>query len=406
MTPDAPRRPRLLVLTSSFPRWPQDTDPRFVADLCTELAMRFEVHVLAPHCRGAATAERIGSVQVTRYRYCFERAEVLAYGGGMLPNLRRQPWRLLLVPLFLAGQVLATARLLRTLRPDVVHAHWLIPQGLCALVARALAGSRAPLVCTAHGADVLGLRGSIAMTLLRQVARRCDAAAGVSEPLRERLVALGAARSRTHVLPMGVPERDVSGAREPELVAFAGRLVEKKGARVLLEAFARLARQRPRARLVIAGDGPEAAALRLHAGALGVADRVAFAGAQGHEAVLELFERATVAAMPSVTARDGDSEGLGLVMLEAMSCGCPVVASSLAPVRTVIEHGVNGWLVPEGDAAALADALARLLEDAAQRQRLAQAARETVRRGYSWARSGERYAALFEELLAASSKRS
>ena len=100
-------KPRVLVVTSTLPRWSGDTEPAFVLDLCRALATRYEVVALAPHCRGAERLERQPGLEVRRFRYFLERGEVLAYEGGILPKLRRRPWLWLLVPWFFLGLVMA-----------------------------------------------------------------------------------------------------------------------------------------------------------------------------------------------------------------------------------------------------------------------------------------------------------
>ncbi|MHB8424930.1 MAG: glycosyltransferase [Gammaproteobacteria bacterium] len=123
-------RPRLLVLTSTYPRWPDDQEPGFVHELCKRLTDDFDVTVLSPHAPGATTVEIMDGVHVRRYRYAPAGWETLVNNGGIVTNLRRQPWKWLLVPGFLLKQAWATWRLIQCLRPDVMHAHWLLPQGL------------------------------------------------------------------------------------------------------------------------------------------------------------------------------------------------------------------------------------------------------------------------------------
>ncbi len=128
---------RILVLTSTFPRWSGDREPPFVFELCKRLAETNEVTVLAPHCRGAVAEERIGErLRVRRFRYAPELLESLAYEGGILEKLRLARWRHLLVPAFFLAEAWAALRAIRRERPDVIHAHWIVPQGVVALVAR------------------------------------------------------------------------------------------------------------------------------------------------------------------------------------------------------------------------------------------------------------------------------
>ena len=131
---------KLLVLTSTLPRWKNDTEPRFVEYLGYELARHFEVVVLAPRCAGAARDEILEhgaqSIRVHRFRYWLAPFESLAYEGGIMSRLRRNPLRVLLVPLFLIGQLHSIRRLHRIHQFDAIHAHWIIPQGLVATMLR------------------------------------------------------------------------------------------------------------------------------------------------------------------------------------------------------------------------------------------------------------------------------
>ncbi|MEE4144327.1 MAG: glycosyltransferase, partial [Halieaceae bacterium] len=145
---------KILVLTSTYPRWENDTDPKFVYNLCQYLGRDNDVHVVAPHARGTATEEVNNGVRVFRYRYCIERGETLAYDGGILPRLKQNKFRVLLVPFFLLSQWLMTIRLLRRHHYDVIHAHWIIPQALVALLARPFSKAPPAVVATSHGGDL------------------------------------------------------------------------------------------------------------------------------------------------------------------------------------------------------------------------------------------------------------
>ena len=154
MTKNLPEgRGRILVLSSTFPRWEGDTEPGFVFDLCRHLAAELEVTVLAPHAAGARLRETLAGVSVVRYRYGPSSWEKLAYGGGIMANLRRNPLLFLMLPPFFLGQLMALLALMRRLRPAALHAHWIVPQGM--VLAAALPGRTRPrAICTDHGSDV------------------------------------------------------------------------------------------------------------------------------------------------------------------------------------------------------------------------------------------------------------
>jgi hypothetical protein len=126
------RKPRLLVLASTYPRWPGDPEPAFVHELARRLVDAFEVTVLCPHAAGAATRETFDGVQVLRYRYAPAALESLVNDGGIVANLKRHRWKWLLLPTFVGALAWRAWRLVRRERPAVVHAHWLIPQGVVA----------------------------------------------------------------------------------------------------------------------------------------------------------------------------------------------------------------------------------------------------------------------------------
>jgi glycosyltransferase involved in cell wall biosynthesis len=177
-----------------------------------------------------------------------------------------------------------------------------------------------------------------------------------------------------------------------------GRLVEKKGVRHLLEAVSLLASDYPDLRVTIAGDGPLRRDLERRAAALGIADRVVFLGALPHAALPDLYRRATLAVFPFVVAADGDQEGFGLVVVEAMGCGCPVVAHDLPAVRDSVEPNVTGVLTPPADAAALAAAIARSLDDPSTRAQHAAVALAIARERFDWSSIAARYRRLFDGL--------
>jgi len=400
-------RPKLLVLASTFPRWEGDTEPRFVESLSFELARAFDVVVLAPHCRGAASEELFVNegreISVRRYRYCFPALETLAYDGGMLSRVRQNPFRLLLLPLFLIAQLFAIVRLQREFRFDVIHAHWIIPQGVVAAVLRAWFRSTPPVLVTSHGGDLYALRGRILERLKRWVLRRADAVTVVSDAMREYCEQQGIAPDRIIVQSMGVDLEskftpgDSASARDG--LIFVGRLVEKKGVAHLIEAMAILAERYPDLSLNIVGDGPLRESLETLAAKLGVQASVHFTGSVLNEEVPDYLRAAAISVMPSVVASSGDQEGLGLVAVEALGCGCAVVAFDLPAVRDTIKNGETGLMAEPGNAADLANKIATLLDDDKLRADLAETGRQYAIRKFNWKAVGLSYTNIISDLI-------
>jgi len=333
---------RVTVLTTSYPRGPDDVAGVFVRDAVEHLrAAGVEVDVVSP-----ASFRHFG----------------LAYGHGIIGNLKASPWKTMLVPAFLASYALAARRSART--SDLVHAHWL-PSALPALK------TRKPYVLQVWGTDVeLARRAPRAASRLL---RRARIVVCPSEALAAEARALGAVDPR--VVPSGVAIPDaVAEPDDPPHALFVGRLSEEKG----IEEFLVATEGVPR---VVVGDGP----LRGD-----VPDAVGFVSPRELGAY---YQRAAVVVCPS------RREGYGVVAREAMAYGRPVVATASGGLADAVEDGVTGVVVPARDPAALRAAIARLLGDAGLRRRLGEAAREAARSRFSWEAATEGTIAAYRDAL-------
>jgi glycosyltransferase involved in cell wall biosynthesis len=316
---------RVAVLTTSYPRHAGDAAGRFVADAVEHVRARgVDVTVIGPE----------------QFRHFG-----IAYGYGVVANLRRRPWLVPLVPALLASFVRAARRV----DADLLHAHWL-PAGW---VARR---TGKPYVVQVWGTDLELARR--APRLARGVLRDARLVIAASTDLAERARALGAREVR--VIPSGVDIPAEPGVEaEPPEVLYAGRLSAEKGVLELVEAARGLT-------LRVAGDGPLRARVP---GALGFVP---------HDELDRLYDRAAVVVCPS------RREGFGVTCLEAMAHGRPVVATGVGGLRDLVIDGETGVVVPARDPAALRAALERLLGDPQLRLRLGEAGRERARAHFSW----------------------
>lgn len=358
-------QPTLLILASTYPRWSDDHEPGFVHELAKRLTQRFNVIAVVPHAPGALAYEYMDGVEVIRYRYAPCRLETLVNDGGIVSNLSRHRWKALLLPTFVLVQAWRTWRVLRTRRVDVIHAHWLLPQGLIAMVLSKLSRRRPGVVVTSHGADLFALQGKLLNALKRLVVRKASAVTVVSEAMRAELARIGSI-VEVKVQPMGVDlkERfapDSSYTRSLDEILFVGRLVEKKGLRYLIDAMPQILERHPSAFLTVIGFGPEEASLREQAKSLHLQEKIRFAGAVPQTELPECYRRAAVFAAPFVKTSTGDQEGLGLVSLEATGCGCPVVISDLPVTRNILSENPGCIRVPPGDSLALSNAISDVL---------------------------------------------
>ena len=383
------RRPRLLVVTSTFPGRRDDGTPSFVADLAARQALAFDTLVLAPRVPQSASSTSDG-YRVERFAYFPRRWENVA-DGAILENVRAHGWTRAQVPFLILSEAAAIRRAVRKFDPDVIHLHWLVPQGVAGLF-----GARGrPWVVTTHGGDLYGLRGPWWRALKRAVLKRASAATAVNADMAHRLRSLGHPPRGIHVLPMGADAAGVRSASTgaevvPGRIMFAGRLVEKKGVTVLLDALRRLPCDLEWS-LDVVGDGPLRSSLEAQAAAL--PGSITFHGQLPQHEVAAMWGRCTVAVFPSVPASSGDQDGLPVTLLEAMTAGRPVIASDIPGIDEVVADGDTGMLVPPGDAETLARALGCLLADPARRTRLAGAAQHRAE-DFSIEVIGDRYVEL------------
>lgn len=387
--------PTLVVLASTYPRWHGDPEPAFVHELSRRLTGRFRVIAIVPHAPGADRNGVLDGVEVVRFRYAPHYLQTLVNDGGIIANLQKSPWKLLLLPGFVIAQGWSLWRLLRSSRVDVIHAHWLLPQGLIAVLVCKLTRQPSPVLVTSHGADLFALRGRWSSLLKRFVVRNAEAITVVSEAMRPELARIGACMEKVSVRPMGVDladrfRPDPTAVRSDKMLLFVGRLVEKKGLRHLIDAMLEVRKSIPDAHLVVVGFGPERANLENQVCRLGLSGSIQFAGALPQESLPDYYQRATVFVAPFVEAASGDQEGLGLVAAEAAGCGCPVILGDVPGAHGLLDPSCAKF-VRSKNVSELAAAIVELLEDPVGREQLARRARERVLKTVDWAAVSNSY---------------
>lgn len=384
------RSKSILVITSTFPRWINDSTPPFVMELSRRLCKKnIHIDILAPHAPQAKRKEIMYGMTVYRYKYFFNNWQLLAYQGGILARLKDNQSLCFLLPFFLLSQAISIFKLLRNNNYDLIHAHWLIPQGLLAVVMSKLFKVKPKILCTSHGGDLFALQSAFFTKIKQWVLANCDGATVVSEYMRKTCRQIKNIEEKLYVCPMGVdlintfkPAEQI--ARDMNQILFVGRLVEKKGLTFLLDAMALLHGKFPQLKLLIIGDGPEKDSLQAQCRRLNIENRIQFLGALNQKQLAMIYSSAGIFVMPSVVDSTNDQEGLGLVAIEAMGCGCAVIASDLPAIKDIIEHNINGLVVKPGDKNQLASAIEHLMTDENLRNMIASRARASVIEKFDW----------------------
>ncbi len=412
------------MLTTSYPLYPGDTTAPFIEELAAHIAAEGHIVEVAlpdhPRLRREPRERGVG-LHPFRYAPGLPGLQVWGYAASMTGDVGLKRSAYAAAPLALAASTAAATRLVRRFpatlggtRPDLLVAHWVIPNGPPALLAARLGG--VPLVVSLHGSDVfLAERQRVIGERAREVFRAAAAVTACSPDLAERAMRLGALPATTATIPYGVDHerfrpsitetreaiRRELGLRPGErLVLAGGRLVHKKGLDVAIDAFATGAvRDGVPARLVLFGYGDLLETLQAQVARLGLGERVVFTGRIERERIPALYAAADLFLLPSVHDHAGNVDGLPNTLLEAMATGLPIIASNVVGVPTVIDHDREGVLMPEGDAAALGAAIGAVLTDPTRAAALGRAARERVERELTWPQIARRFVAVYREAI-------
>ena len=380
---------RILHLVTAFPRDERDIIAPWLVELIRrQRAAGHDAQVFAPSYHGSGDHTFAG-IPVHRFRYFFAGSEALTHDESAADRMRRSLlYRLMPIPFVLAG-MLAVWRLCRHERYDVIHVHWPVPLALWGWAARrARRAGRAGVVLTFYGIELRWVKRSLRFLkgFVRWACRRADRVVAIStetaREIRELVdVPVDVIPYTTPFPGHGEPRSLARGDGKALTILFVGRLVELKGLAHLIEAAA-LLRGRVEARIVAIGIGPERERLETLAKDRGVA--VDFRNKVPDAELHQAFLTSDVLVLPSIIDARGDTEGLGVALLDAMSYGIPAIASRVGGIPDIIEDGVSGLLVPPADPRALAGALERVARDPAYAQRLADAGRERLRTDFSW----------------------
>lgn len=425
---------RVIHVVTAFPRHADDPITPWLVELVRrQRADGLDASVLAPAYRGGPASEATG-LPVRRFRYAPAPLETLTHDQTVPDRLRGSPLQAALLPPYLVGGVLAAWRIGRRDPPDVVHVHWPMPHALFGASLRRGSSGRGAVVCSYYSVEILWVRSRLPLLLpfLRWTTRTADEVTAISTSTAAAVRSL--VDRPVAVIPYGAALADdgdppARGAfsgpdDEPVRVLFVGRLVERKGVEVLVRALAEGRGKFPRpVELRIVGTGEwapkieaaiEAAGLgasaRERRGVDGVpgpsengfspdtadnlsqesreprrpAVRAVLLGRLSDAALRGEYVAADVLVLPAVRDAKGDTEGLGVVLLEALRFERPVIGSEIGGIPDIIRHGETGLLCPPGDSRRLAEALAELMRNPAEARELARRGRAHAATTFGW----------------------
>jgi glycosyltransferase involved in cell wall biosynthesis len=411
---------RIAVLVSTYARSETDHEVPWLRESVMRLVARgHKVTVIAPAYHGLRH-HQIDNVPVHRFRYAPSRWEMLTHGEGAPNKLKKNPILNLLTLTYVLGGVYAAWRICLKERVDILHVHWPFPHGLMALLPAWLPGSS--IVYSCHSAELALAAGSkAASAVLAFCLKKADVITANSAHTASLVQDLSGQSAQ--IIPWGasirVNEREGAGtphqsrtinqqsalssqsAEEPPLLLFSGRLIERKGVNYLLQAMPLILRQQ-QVRLVITGDGHYRQRWERLSQELQIDGLVRFAGFVSSEELSTLFATCSIYVHPAIHDSKGDTEGQGVVLVEALCNRKPVFASEVGGITDVIKNGETGLLVPEKNPQAIADAVLRLLNNPAYAARLGEQGYQYAQDYFNWNRIMDQYETIYRECVLSS----
>ena len=405
---------KVLVIGSVYPRFQEDAEVPWLRTSIAHLKKAgAEIQVLAPAYKGLKSHD-IDGTPVNRFRYAPAAWEILTHEEGAPSKMASKPWLQLLAIPYIINGFFQCLRICRKWRPDVIHAHWPFPHAYIALGAAKL--FKIPLVLNFHGAELLLIRKKkwvkpllkFAIGQAQAIFANSSFTAGKIKALRNVNVEWSPYGTTLEIdsrkSEVGSTPHAVNGKFK---ILFVGRHIERKGITYLIEAAKYLPRDKFEIRIVGGGDLTEQ--LKQRAEAIGsefshselssstkcnaggdpysLADAPAsiiFTGKLSPEDLANEYKTANVFTLPAIVDSKGDTEGLGVVLIEAMELGLPIVASNVGGIPDVVIDGESGILVPEKDPVALADAFKRLESDPTLVKKLLDGARKRIEECFTW----------------------
>jgi glycosyltransferase involved in cell wall biosynthesis len=385
---------KILVLTTTFPRWENDTTPAFVFELSRRLKKsNLEIVVLAPYCEGSKKFEILDEMRIYRYPYFFPtRYQKLVYDGGIIPNLEKSNLAKVQIPFLLIFEMIYALKIVKKENIEVIHSHWIIPNGFVGALCKIFFNT--PHITTAHAADVFTIEKSKILRIFGSfVLENADVITANSSFTRNSIKSIqNSVENRIQIIPMGVDKYRFSKKNQDfrekspasRIILSIGRLVEKKGIQYLIMAMDEVIKTFPDAKLLIGGDGPEKGNLVKLCSTLKLKKNVEFLGFIPNEKIALIYETSDIFVLPSVETKYGDTEGLGVVLLEAMASGIPVIGSDIGGITDIIEDGKTGLLVKSRDSNDIAKKILFLLSNKEYCINLTRNATNLLDQKFSW----------------------
>lgn len=389
------------VITSAYPEFEDDPHGIFVHRLMREISKNgHEVYVLAPHTGGKNKYDLEG-VHIEKFHYFYpKRYEKLAGRAGMIDNVKEGFLIKIQVITFLLFNIIYSLRRFRDV--DVIHLHWAIPNGLGAYFLKKL--FNIPYICTTYGEEVYLSKLYKLESVLREFINNSEKSIAISRATLDKCVEIGLESEKFGIIPYGVDTDffhpvDIPKNENIFQVLSVGYLIERKGHKYLIMAMKEILKERDDVRLKIVGSGPLEGELKKLITDLRLDFYVEILKNVSDDELLKLYNISDLFVLPSVVDSQGNTEGLGVVLLEAMACGLPVVGSDVGGITSIIEDEDTGLIVPEKDSFGLSLSIIRFITDEELKKNIAINGYNLVKEKYTWEKITKHYLNVYQNIM-------
>ncbi|MEO0162609.1 MAG: glycosyltransferase family 4 protein [candidate division WOR-3 bacterium] len=385
---------QVLFVATAFPRYKGDVITPWMIELIERLRRKgIVVSVFTSSYKGLKN-QLWNGMSVYRFRYFFKKYERLTHEETAVDRFSKGGFNILLSFLYVIFGTIAIVKLVRAKKFDIVHIHWPFPHILFGVVAKAV--SRCRVFATFYGLEIRWLKKRFPFFVkpFSWLINRADVITAISNHTATEL--RGIVKKDIHLIPFSITVDFLGGAISDEnFILFVGRHVERKGVHVLIEAFRMIHEEIPHD-IIIVGDGPERRKWEKMSLDYGLGRRIKFTGWVSKEDLHNYYRTCSFFVLPAIYDKHGDTEGLGVVMIEAMSYSKPVIASNVGGITDVVINGYNGLLVKDNDPKELAEAIKRLVHDEALRKRLGDNAKKVIDERFNWDKIVDKLIELYE----------
>jgi glycosyltransferase involved in cell wall biosynthesis len=389
------------VITSAYPEFKDDPHGIFIHRLMLEVSNQgHDVHILAPFA-GEKTEFILEGVHVEKFNYFYpKKYQSLAGRSGMIDNVKEGFFVKFQFLSFIFFNVVNSCRKLNDM--DIIHVQWPIPNGLGALFLKKF--FKIPYLNTIYGEEVYLSKRFNTTFIIKLLVNNSSKSITISTGSLRACLEAGLQKEKLGIIPFGVDTNffkpmKLEKNKDVFQILSVGYLIERKGFEYLIKAVKEVLKANYNIMLTIVGSGPLKIHIKNLINLLELDENIEMISNVSDEKLLEIYNSSDLFVLPSIVDSQGNTEGLGVVLLEAMACKLPVIGSNIGGITDIIHDGDTGLLVPQKDSLELSKAIIRLIEDQDLREKISLKGFIKVKENFSWEKIANEYIKIYETIL-------